>query len=69
MASPTGEWLGTGMGSVKESKLWYRENVDFSNMGVYKLRVAHAMRKNGEVDGLENLLGITDVGVEVEKIQ
>ncbi|WP_431126824.1 gliding motility lipoprotein GldH [Flagellimonas flava] len=67
MAEPTGEWLGKGFGSIKENKLWYRENIVFPDSGVYKLSVAHAMRKNGEVDGLYLLEGITDVGLEIEK--
>ena len=67
MAKPDGEWLGTGQGSIKESKLWYRENVVFRDTGVYKVRVMHAMRKNGSVEGLEILEGITDVGLQIEK--
>lgn len=67
MAEPTGEWLGKGLGSIKENKLWYRENIVFPDSGVYKLRVTHAMRKNGEVDGVYILDGITDVGLEIEK--
>lgn len=67
MAEPTGEWLGKGIGSIKESKLWYKENIVFPDSGVYKLSVSHAMRKNGEVDGLFILDGITDVGLEIEK--
>lgn len=69
MALPTGEWLGKGMGSLKESKLWYKENVVFEETGVYTVNVLHAMRKNGEINGLEDLLGITDVGVQIEKVQ
>lgn len=67
MAEPTGEWLGKGMGSVKENKLWYRENVVFSGAGVYKVNISHAMRKNGTIQGLPVLEGITDVGLEIEK--
>lgn len=67
MAEPSGEWLGKGLGSIKENKLWYRENIVFPDSGVYKLRVAHAMRKNGEVEGLHILDGVTDVGLEIEK--
>ncbi len=68
MAEPTGEWLGKGVGSVKENKLWYKENVSFPQSGVYKVNVFYAMRKNGEVDGLHELDGITDVGLEIEKV-
>lgn len=67
MATPTGEWLGKGLGSVKESKLWYKENIVFPETGVYKVIVSHAMRKNGEVEGLHVLDGITDVGLEIDK--
>ncbi len=69
MALPSGKWLGKGMGSVKESKLWYKENIGFEDSGVYKVSVLHAMRKNGEVEGLEDLVGITDVGIQIEKVK
>jgi len=67
MALPDGTWLGKGYGSIKENKLWYKENIVFSKAGVYNLRVSHAMRKNGSVNGVVNLEGVTDVGFEIEK--
>lgn len=67
MAEPTGEWLGKGLGSVKENKLWFQENVVFPDSGVYKVNISHAMRKNGDVEGIHILDGITDVGLEIEK--
>ncbi|MBO0320920.1 gliding motility lipoprotein GldH [Muricauda sp. CAU 1633] len=67
MAEPTGEWLGKGLGSIKENKLWFQENVVFPDSGVYKVNISHAMRKNGSVDGVHILDGITDVGLEIEK--
>ncbi|MAU14779.1 MAG: gliding motility lipoprotein GldH [Muricauda sp.] len=67
MADPSGQWLGKGLGSVKENKLWFKENIDFPNSGVYKVNISHAMRKNGDVEGLHVLEGITDVGLEIEK--
>ena len=69
MAKPTGEWLGSGITSVKENKLWYKENIVFPIPGDYKVKIAHAMRKNGVVDGVQELKGITDVGFELEKSQ
>ena len=69
MAEPDGRWLGSGMGSVKESKLWYKENVVFPENGVYRIHVAHAMRHNGEELGIDRLQGITDVGLEIEKAE
>ena len=67
MAEPGGNWLGKGFGSVFENKLWYKENVVFSTPGVYRIELSHAMRQNGKVDGIDNLSGITDVGIEVER--
>ncbi len=67
MATPDGTWLGKGYGSIKENKLWYKENIGFPDSGVYTLRLSHAMRKNGSVNGIEQLEGITDVGFEIVK--
>ncbi|MDO1512999.1 gliding motility lipoprotein GldH [Maribacter confluentis] len=67
MALPDGTWLGKGSGSVKENKLWYKEDIVFGSSGVYTIEVSHAMRKNGSVTGIIGLEGITDVGIEVTK--
>ena len=67
MSLPDGTWLGKGSGSIKENKLWYKENIVFSSSGVYTIEVSHAMRKNGNVSGIMALEGITDVGIEVIK--
>ena len=66
MTRPNGEWLGTGFGDVKENKLWYKENVKFDEPGKYKVTIQQAMRKNGEVEGIQELEGITDVGFRIE---
>lgn len=67
MAARDGQWLGSGQGSLKENKLWYKENIVFPSSGVYTLELSHAMRKNGQVDGIVELEGITDVGYQIEK--
>lgn len=67
MAMPDGTWMGKGSGSIKENKLWYKENIVFPSPGVYTIEVSHAMRKNGNVSGIIGLEGITDVGIEVTK--
>ncbi|QWX83657.1 gliding motility lipoprotein GldH [Cellulophaga sp. HaHaR_3_176] len=67
MTLPDGQWLGKGYGSLKENKLWYKEKIILPTKGIYKLKVSHAMRKNGSVDGIVNLEGITDVGYQIEK--
>ena len=68
MAKPNGEWLGEGRGGLKESRLWFRENIVFPESGVYNLKVTHAMRENGVVEGLEVLSGVTDLGIELERL-
>jgi len=67
MAKPSGELLGTGLTSVKENKLWYKEAVVFNEEGEYTVNIEQAMRSNGEINGVVNLEGITDIGFRVEK--
>ncbi len=69
MANPDGSWLGTGIGSVKENKLWYKENVSFTEEGTYKLKISQAVRNNGNVAGVKLLEGITDIGISIEETQ
>ena len=68
MADPTGKLLGTGLTDIKENKLWYKEHVVFKESGNYIVKIQHAMRENGKVNGVENLEGITDVGFRIERI-
>ena len=67
MANPDGSWLGNGLGNVKENKLSYKENVSFFEGGNYNIAISHAIRNNGDVDGVRNLEGITDVGYSIEE--
>lgn len=66
MAKPSGEWLGTGFGELKESRLWYKENIRFTESGDYVIDIQHAMRRGGETEGIGELEGITDVGFRIE---
>ncbi|GIZ15688.1 gliding motility lipoprotein GldH [Capnocytophaga catalasegens] len=66
MASPDGKWLGEGM-SIKESKLWYKENVIFPSKGTYTFSIEQADRSIGQNKGVENLQGILEVGLQIEK--
>lgn len=70
MADPNGKLLGTGFTDVKENKLWYKgfdKPFIFNESGEYKIKIQHAMRQNGQVNGIENLEGITDIGFRIEK--
>ena len=66
MASPDGRWLGDG-NSIKESKLWYKENVSFPSKGIYTFSIEQADRSIGQNEGVENLQGILEVGLQIEK--
>jgi len=69
MAYKTGELMGEGISSVKTNKLWYKEAVKFNEEGDYTVKIQHAMRKNGEVNGITNLQGVTDVGFRIESLK
>lgn len=66
MASPDGKMLGSGFSDVKDSKLWFKENYRFSELGNHIIKVEQALRKRSEIEGIERLEGVTDVGLSVE---
>lgn len=67
MAEADGTWLGTGIGSLKENKFWYKENINLEEDGNYKLTIAQAIRNNGDVNGVTSLTGVSDVGYSIEE--
>lgn len=69
MTAPNGAFLGQGFSDVKENKLWYKgyeKPFVFDESGAYTFTLQHAMRKQGEVNGIVELEGITDIGFRVE---
>ncbi|MEO6347446.1 MAG: gliding motility lipoprotein GldH [Aquaticitalea sp.] len=69
MAKPNGELLGEGITDIKENKLWYKgydKTFKFEEIGDYKINIQQAMRNNGDINGVDNLEGITDVGFRIE---
>lgn len=62
-----GNWLGTGYTDIKENKLYFKEKFQFPVKGVYEINVQQAMRKRDEIDGIQSVIGISDVGFRVEK--
>lgn len=69
MADSDGNMLGVGFSDIKESKLWYKENVKFPEKGKYKISISQAVRKTGKVKGVEKLKGITEIGFRIETLQ
>lgn len=67
MTASNGEWLGSGFSEIKENKLWYKEAIQFKEDGDYSLTIEHAIRKNGNVNGVEQLKGITEIGYRLEE--
>ncbi|WP_289663799.1 gliding motility lipoprotein GldH [Flavobacterium panacagri] len=65
MAEPDGTLLGNGFSDIKESKLYYKEDVKFR--GKYQVHIKQAVRKSGKIAGVEALEGITDVGFRIEQ--
>lgn len=65
MADAEGNLLGEGFSDIKESKLFYKENVRFPK-GKYKVNIRQAVRQNGKVAGVDRLEGITEVGFRIE---
>lgn len=69
MANPDGSLMGQGFTDIKESKLWYKENVRFPKAGKYTVTIQQAVRKGGEVPGVNELDGVTDVGFRIESTE
>jgi gliding motility-associated lipoprotein GldH len=61
LADEKGKWYGRGFGDIHELNLPYKSNVFFPRKGEYEFRIRHGMR-------IENLKGIYDFGLRIEKI-
>ncbi|RZJ76483.1 MAG: gliding motility lipoprotein GldH [Flavobacterium sp.] len=69
MANPDGSLMGDGFTDVKESKLWYKQNLVFPKTGEYKVSIKHAVRNTGKITGVQELEGVTDVGFRIESTE
>ncbi len=69
MTDAEGHFLGSGFSDIKENKLFYKKNARFQEPGIYLFQVEQAMRKRSEVEGIQLLLGVSDVGISIEKIE
>ncbi|MET2986604.1 gliding motility lipoprotein GldH [Aureibaculum conchae] len=68
MADAEGKFLGEGLTDLKENVLEFKTNVIFPTTGTYTISIEQAMRKSGETDGITSLKGVTDVGIQIEKM-
>lgn len=69
MANADGTLMGEGFTDVKESKLWYKENQTFPKPGKYVVSIQQAVRKSGQVPGVQELEGVTEVGFRIESTE
>lgn len=68
MTDKVGNFLGSGYTDIKENKLFYKENVRFNQIGLYSVKVEQAMRKIGNIQALDSLRGVTDLGFRIELV-
>jgi gliding motility-associated lipoprotein GldH len=66
MTNPDGTLLGEGFTDIKENKLFYKDKVSFTQKGLYKVHIKHALRQTGKIEGITSLNGISDVGFRIE---
>ncbi len=69
MADVDGALLGDGFSDIKESKLYYKENLKFKASENNKIHIKHAVRQTGKIVGVQDLEGITEVGFRIESIE
>lgn len=66
MAYSDGRLMGRG-NSIKESFLWYKQNVRFTEPGYYTIKLRQANRKATETTVDQELAGIEQIGLVIEK--
>lgn len=69
MADVEGNWLGKGFTDLKENKLFFKEQVVLPEVGDFKFIIQHATRGINDIEGVQPLKGITDVGLSIEQIK
>ena len=60
LASPSGEWYGSGWGNLYTVSVPYRENLRFTEIGEYTFQIKQGMRH-------DVLQGISNIGFRIEK--
>lgn len=60
LADQAGKWLGEGFGGIKSQQVLFKRNFYFPVSGDYKINIAQGMRE-------DELLGINDIGIRLEK--
>ena len=61
LADQRGKWLGSGVGSVFEMPVLYRQQIQFPDSGTYHFSFRQGMRDSV-------LIGLNDLGLRIEKV-
>lgn len=61
LADDRGQWLGEGIGDVRDNRILFRKGFVFPAAGVYRFELAQAMR-------VDPLPGILDAGIRIEAV-
>ncbi|MBE0661615.1 MAG: gliding motility lipoprotein GldH [Bacteroidales bacterium] len=61
LADRSGQWLGKGVGKIRESRFLIKDRMNFPDTGNYIFTLEQAMRD-------ETLPGIADIGIRIENI-
>ena len=61
LADREGKWYGRGMGDIKTCRIMIKKGLRFPQKGLYAFEFEQGMR-------VENLKGIHDIGLRIEKI-
>jgi len=61
LADARGKWFGKGIGNIRSNQVLLKRGFSFPMKGHYKFRLEQGMRE-------QELLGITDVGIRIEKM-
>jgi gliding motility-associated lipoprotein GldH len=62
LADEKGKWYGKGTGDIHELTLPFKASVYFPLKGIYSFKIRHGMRS-------EQLKGVYDIGLRIEKIK
>tara|TARA_B100000902_G_scaffold50725_1_gene57472 strand:+ start:4979 stop:5422 length:444 start_codon:yes stop_codon:yes gene_type:complete len=59
ITNKSGQWLGSGLGEMKDNYLIFEENLIFSQTGSYELIITHGMRS-------DPLIGVNTFGFKLD---
>jgi len=66
LANKEGEWLGKGIGDVREVEFVYRKNKEFTKKGDFTFEIEQAMRY-GKLEKIQHLNNIKAIGLSIQK--